>query len=206
MHVIESLYAEYDGQHIVSRLEDATFRMEQGTAYGVVLSGVAIVNDRLVLGGEYFVAVAPATIKSFGLTVVFNRKDWTGRYLYGGEIDPKKGDVRYIDGCTDSLLVAPHRLGDPCLNALYFPPNTNQTFHTHPSIRLGCVLAGCGYADVGEAGKEIRLQRGVVFGIATDERHRFRTTDKGMLVIAYHPDSDWGPTDEVHPMINRTIV
>ena len=27
-----------------------------------------------------------------------------------------------------------------------------------------------------------------------------------MAVIAYHPDSDFGPTHEVHPMINRTIV
>ena len=27
-----------------------------------------------------------------------------------------------------------------------------------------------------------------------------------MDVIAYHPDSDWGPTDETHPMVNRTFV
>ena len=27
-----------------------------------------------------------------------------------------------------------------------------------------------------------------------------------MDVIAYHPDSDFGPQDEDHPMINRTIV
>jgi hypothetical protein len=25
-------------------------------------------------------------------------------------------------------------------------------------------------------------------------------------VIAYHPDSDFGPTHENHPMVNRTIV
>jgi len=206
MQVIESLYTDYDSQHAVSRLNDATFRVEQGTAYGVVLSGVALVNDRLVLGGEYFVAIAPSTIKSFGVTAIFNRKDWVGRQIIGGSIDPNKGDVRYIDGCTDSLLVAPHRLGDPCLNALYFPPSTDQTFHTHPSIRLGCVLAGSGVACVGDAGEEIQLRVGTVFGIATDERHRFRTETEGMLVVAYHPDSDWGPTDEVHPMINRTIV
>lgn len=206
MQNIESLYADFDSQHAVSRLNDATFKVEQGTVYGVVLFGVAVVNERWVLGGEYFVAIAPSTIKSFGVTAVFNRKDWIGRQIIGGSIDPNKGDVRYIDGCTDSLLVAPHRLGDPCLNALYFPPNTNQTFHTHPSIRLGCVLSGRGVACVGDAGEEIPLRVGTVFGIATDERHRFRTETEGMLVVAYHPDSDWGPTDEVHPMINRTIV
>ena len=27
-----------------------------------------------------------------------------------------------------------------------------------------------------------------------------------MIVVAFHPDSDFGPTHEVHPMINRTIV
>jgi hypothetical protein len=27
-----------------------------------------------------------------------------------------------------------------------------------------------------------------------------------MVVMAYHPDSDFGPEDENHPMINRTIV
>lgn len=206
MIICESLYADYDDKHVISRLHDATFRANYGTVYGVVLTGVAMVNDRLVLGGEYFVAVAPSIIKSFGVTAIFNRKDWVGRQIVGGAIDPDMGDVRYIDGCTDSLLVAPHRLGDPCLNALYFPPNTDQTFHTHPSIRLGCVLAGSGVACVGDTGEEIQLRVGTVFGIATDERHRFRTEGKSMLVVAYHPDSDWGPTDEIHPMINRTIV
>ena len=206
MKLVDCLYAQYDAQHGVSRLYDSTLVVDRGTVFGVVLSGIAMVNDRIVLGGEYFVATSPSLIKSFGTTACFHRTDWVGRQVLGGEIHPTRGDVKYIDGCTDSLLVAPHRLGDPCLNALYFPPNTNQTFHTHPSIRLGCVLDGCGYADAGEADEEIRLQRGVVFGIDTDERHRFRTTDKGMLVIAYHPDSDWGPTDEVHPMINRTVI
>jgi hypothetical protein len=36
--------------------------------------------------------------------------------------------------------------------------------------------------------------------------HCFRTDLRTMDVVAFHPDSDYGPTDEVHPMINRTIV
>ena len=27
-----------------------------------------------------------------------------------------------------------------------------------------------------------------------------------MDVVAFHPDSDWGPTDAAHPMLNRTYV
>ena len=37
-------------------------------------------------------------------------------------------------------------------------------------------------------------------------QHSFDTKDKSMDVIAFHPDSDFGATDVVHPMINRTIV
>jgi hypothetical protein len=206
MKVIENLVFEYDSQHFVSRLNDATFLMDEGTAYGVVIFGVSFIDDRLVKAGEYFVVTSPATIKSFGLTAVFNRRDWRGRMICGGEIDKTCGDVKYIDGCTDSLLVAPHKLGDPCLNALYFPPNVSQTFHTHPSIRLGCVLYGSGTACIDSDAKQLPLQVGCVFGIGADEKHRFMTKDEGMVVIAYHPDSDWGPTDEEHPMINRTIL
>jgi hypothetical protein len=36
--------------------------------------------------------------------------------------------------------------------------------------------------------------------------HSFATKDEPMRVIAYHPDSDFGPTHEDHPMINRTMV
>ena len=47
---------------------------------------------------------------------------------------------------------------------------------------------------------------GLIFVIPPDSLHRFRTTNESMDVIAYHPDSDWGPTHEDHPMVNRTLV
>jgi hypothetical protein len=37
------------------------------------------------------------------------------------------GRLRYIDGCSDSLLVGPAVRGDPCLNHLHFPPGVSQT-------------------------------------------------------------------------------
>jgi len=36
--------------------------------------------------------------------------------------------------------------------------------------------------------------------------HSFFTFDESMDVLAWHPDSDFGPTDENHPMKNRTYI
>ena len=118
------------------------------------------------------------------------------------------GRLRYIDGCTDSLLVSPIKMGDPCLNLLYFPKNTDQTMHTHPSDRIGMILSGAGVCITEDSESETHtpLKPGMLFCIHAGGRHKFRTEDKAMRVLAYHPDSDFGPTDEVHPMINRTMI
>lgn len=120
----------------------------------------------------------------------------------------KQGRLTYIDGCSDSLLVYPSRLGDSSLNLLYFPPGIDQTFHRHPSIRLGCVIDGYGFSEHGELNKEItnELNVGTSFGLIEQERHRFKTTDGSMTIIAFHPDGDWGPTDHNHTMLNRTYL
>lgn len=120
----------------------------------------------------------------------------------------KRGRLSYIDGCSDSLLVYPARLGDSSLNLLYFPPGINQTFHRHPSIRLGCVIDGEGLSEHGEANKldVTELTPGVSFCLNEQERHRFRTANSSMTVIAFHPDGDWGPTDHNHTMLNRTYI
>jgi mannose-6-phosphate isomerase-like protein (cupin superfamily) len=125
--------------------------------------------------------------------------------MIGGAIDENKGRLKYIDGCTDSLLVPPVKLGDPCLNALYFPAEIDQTTHTHPSMRVGVVVSGNGECVTED--EVIHLIPGMVFIIHEEGLHKFRTLgSKGMVVVAYHPDSDFGPEDEHHPMINRTIV
>lgn len=118
----------------------------------------------------------------------------------------KQGRLSYIDGCSDSLLVYPARMGDASLNLLYFPPGINQTFHRHPSIRLGCVIEGNGFRDVGETDtvETKQLSTGDSFLLTEQERHRFRTDKSSMTVIAFHPDGDWGPTDHNHTMLNRT--
>lgn len=118
------------------------------------------------------------------------------------------GRLSYIDGCSDSLLVYPARMGDSSLNLLYFPPGINQSFHRHPSIRIGCVARGKGFGSHGEANAvvEDHLEAGKAFCLLEQERHRFHTEDEDMTVIAFHPDGDWGPTDHNHTMLNRTYL
>ena len=119
-----------------------------------------------------------------------------------------RGRLSYIDGCSDSLLVYPARLGDASLNLLYFPSGISQTFHRHPSIRLGCVIDGTGLREDGDGNNTIEsdLTPGMAFCLSEQERHRFKTTDSSMTVIAFHPDGDWGPTDHNHTMLNRTYL
>lgn len=137
----------------------------------------------------------------------------------GGPVE-STGRLKYIDGCTDSLLVPPVKKGDPCLNHLHFPKGITQTPHTHPSHRIGLVVRGEGEC-VTPFGN-LPLVEGCIFlirehdGVSTSVgvdgalhetgTHKFNTYGSHMDVIAFHPDSDFGPEDDCHPMINRTIV
>src|SRR5262249_51232703 len=93
----------------------------------------------------------------------------------------------------------------PCLNHLHIPPHTAQSAHTHPSERIGVILRGSGECRTG-SGAVYPLASGMGWRIPTGSVHSFFTTDDSLDVIAWHPDSDFGPTDENHPMINRTIL
>lgn len=121
----------------------------------------------------------------------------------GGPVE-SLGRLKYIDGCSDTILLPPATLSEPCLNYLHFPENTKQTMHNHPSFRFGIVTKGNGMS-VSE-NEENPLMEGDIFFIPPFFNHKFDTSQSIMDVIAFHPDSDWGPTDEVHPMINRTWV
>ena len=135
--------------------------------------------------------------------VLVRRYGYRGLQSMGGPVE-SAGRLRYIDGCSDTLLCPPPRQGDPCLNLLHFPAQVRQTMHTHPSLRAGMVARGDGIA-ISPTG-ETPLSAGMVFVIPADTPHRFVTDGSPMDVIAWHPDSDWGPRDECHPMLNRTWV
>lgn len=156
---------------------------------------------------EYYMRKT-SLMNGHGKWVIIQRIGYDAPYMLGGPIE-EKGRLKYIDGCSDSLLLSPLKKGDPCMNHLHFPKNINQTMHTHPTLRAGIVARGEGICRwIDEAGQlhHTPLRPGLIWVIPPDVKHAFQTFDKAMDVIAYHPDSDFGPTDEEHPMINRTYV
>ena len=177
-----------------------------GTHFGYVYQGAARLEcasgSFAVAQGMYF-AVPGALRIAQGEGLVITRLGYRGWFQLGGPVE-NQGRLRYIDGCTDSLLIPPLVLGDACLNLLHLPPQTRQTRHTHPSLRAGLIIRGQGHCVTPQ--QRIPLTPGQVFVIEAQEAHSFHTESSQLLVLAYHPDSDFGPTHERHPMINRTVI
>jgi quercetin dioxygenase-like cupin family protein len=151
----------------------------------------------------YFSLAGEGTVSGEGSGIVVSRLGYRGLFQIGGPVE-QSGRLKYIDGCTDTLLIAPVLKGDPCLNLLAFPGGIKQTAHTHPSMRVGIVASGSGVCIT--PGGTTPLLPGMAFIIHANQRHSFATARQPMRVIAYHPDSDFGATHEDHPMINRTLV
>lgn len=177
------------------------------TYFGYVFEGVATIDtphgDFNLKTGMYFSVPGSVTVRG-GKGILIARLGEHSFLNIGGPVEDA-GRLKYIDGCTDSLLIPPVKMGDACLNLLCFPENIDQTAHTHPSDRIGVVASGRGECVTPEG--IINLEPGMIFRIVAEGNHKFRTLlGEPMRVIAFHPDSDFGPTDEVHPMINRTIV
>ncbi len=182
-------------------------REPSSSFFGYVVTGRTKLNAASgsyeLATGQYFCLQGGLRVEG-GCGLVIERGDYRALDIVGGPIEDR-GRLKYIDGCTDTLLVPPVRRGDACLNALFFPPGIDQTLHTHPSIRVGVVASGRG--ECRTESSVVPLLPGKVFVIEQDGIHGFHTTmDSGMVVIAYHPDSDFGPIDVDHPMINRTMV
>lgn len=152
-----------------------------------------------------FCGVFPGQIKisGNGNGMIATRHNYRGILTITGAIE-QTGRLNYIDGCSATLLVSPLKLGDPCINFLYIPEGIDQTPHTHPSLRLGLVVSGQGICKVEE--EEYKLQPSTLFCLPEDKLHSFHTQDKALRIVVYHPDSDVGPSDESHPMLNRTLV
>lgn len=155
--------------------------------------------------GMYFSLNNKAKIISKGNSKGFiaSKLNYHGFFSLGGPVE-NKGRYNYIDGCSDSLLISPVLKGDPCFNFLYFPKNINQTPHTHPSIRIGMIISGSGKCIMKD--KTYELNQGQLFVINPDTLHSFKTDNSDMKIVVYHPESDFGPTDKNHPMINKTII
>ncbi len=153
--------------------------------------------------GMYFTQPDAGLVYGTGHGLVVSQFGYRGFFHVGGPVE-SRGRLRYIDGCSDSLLISPIVQGEACLNFLHFPPHTAQTPHTHPSFRVGLIHRGRGVCRTTEA--TTPLFAGMAFVIPADGLHSFHTDESSLDVIAFHPDSDFGPTHDDHPMINRTII
>ena len=202
---------------MISISKDYTFYDNHCTMFGVVTAGkfeiTSQVHQNQYAGQTYQIRAGNFMSMKTGFKIkplepnsqmfAIIRYGYVGLELLGQIED--KGRLAYIDGCTDTLLVAPPRKGDACLNFLHFPPNIKQTQHLHPSIRMGVVVHGEGVAWQ-DKNWEYPLIKGAMFCLEEGETHSFKTTTNIMNIIAYHPDSDFGPTDENHPMLNKTLI
>ncbi len=158
----------------------------------------------LLQAGMYFALPGKGAIggeASSGMIVT--RLNYQGMFSLGGPVEAQ-GRLAYIDGGASSLLIPPVMLGDPCLNAMYFPPHIDQTLHTHPSDRIGIVIAGGG--EVKTPQTSTHLEAGTLFLIPAHHLHKFCTGDDSLTAVVFHPDSDTGFTHKNHPMLQRTIV
>ena len=181
------------------------YEAHSGTTFGITLSHARIiteVDEYTLKPGMYFAFVGDGIIYS-DCAVAITRHGYRGFNVIGGPVE-EKGRLRYIDGCTDALLIGPPVLGDPCFNLLHFPKHIRQTMHTHPSLRCGITVSGKGRAIFPDG--EVPLEPGRCWFLETGGKHCFYTDESEMLVTAWHPDTDTGPSHNDHPMLNKTIV
>ena len=117
------------------------------TCYGMVTAGRVVLDDpgagRFELRQGMFFALPEGGSVQGGAGLVIALSGYHGLRQIGGPLEAV-GRLRYIDGCSDTLLISPPRLGESCLNHLHIPPQTDQTPHTHPSVRIGVIMGGTG--------------------------------------------------------------
>lgn len=182
-------------------------RNKDHTFWGFVYEGSTFLespaNTYTLETGQYF-SICDGIVLSGGRGLVVDSIGYKGLNHIGGPIE-SSGRLKYLNNSTDTLLISPARKGEPCLNVLYFPPNTDQLLHYHPSARIGMLAWGNG-TYLNTLGS-FELQAGQMFFTRPNECHKFQTGPKEpMTLVIYHPDSLVGPTDEHHAMLDGTIV
>ena len=191
--------------------QNENIRLSTGTHYGFVWQGQATLQRSSIsmpfplAAGMYFSLGESATLHgqdSAGMVVTDTAHQ--GQFLVGGPVE-SSGRFAYIDGGTTSLLIAPMTVGDPCLHALYMPPNVDQTMHHHLSDRFGLIIYGSGQCCTPEGDCQ-SLQPGILFRIPAYQEHKFVTRAQGLNLVVFHPDSDIGFSDRNHPMLRRTFI
>lgn len=184
-----------------------------GTHLGFIYQGAPILERQLdrqgaqslgLAQGMYFCLPGSGCLRGKGASaLVITCPTYRGMFSLGGPLEAA-GRLAYIDGGTSSLLVPPVMVGDPCLNAMYFPAGVEQTLHTHPSDRLGLVVAGAGIVETPDQTSQVTP--GDIFWISAHQLHRFCTAASPLTIVVFHPDSEGGFTHRENPMLRRTLV
>lgn len=203
-------FAFDDGDRVtrVAAYVGDAMRLEADASHFITLhSGTAKVtagSRTHLLDAECYACLSGAiTIEGAARALVVSTVDYACAPLLGGPVE-ERGRLRYVDGCTASLLLPPPLRGEPCLNFMHLPCEITQTMHTHPSLRCGLILSGSGACET-EQGL-LPFRPGMMFFIPPETPHSFQSDVETLRIVIFHPDSDSGPTHEDHTMLNRTFV
>ena len=198
----------------------AWFNVDEWTAFIYIQEGSATINGDWIIRAKQYACLNSGYIKTGSDCVGFLVRVavYKGLTMVGGPLE-SVGRLQYIDGCTDTMIIPPPKLGAPNLNHLHFPQEITQSQHTHPSVRVGMVAKGRGQCATPFG--VVEMYEGMLFVIKPADgtmsegldgeqhpvgAHGFITTSEQMDVVAFHPDSSFGPTDEDHQMLNQTDV
>jgi len=195
----------YEDRDVRAWWQDGPGETGEATTYVAVSRGTVSFDGIRLWPHMYAAIVGRANLRASkdSRALLVHAKHYRGIRMAGGPLEAT-GRLRYIDGCTDTGLIGPIKQGDPCLNHLHFPPGIVQTLHTHPSVRIGLIASGRGICRAPTG--DFPLEPGSVFVIPTGAIHGFTTEAETMDIIAFHPDSVVGPTDERHQMLEATLA
>lgn len=181
--------------------------LEDASHYILVYSGKAFIgyrgDVRALEEGYYGVFPGRAELTGEGVALVVSCSGYRALAMQGGPIEDT-GRLRYIDHCTNTVLLPPPVRGEPCLNFLHLGAGVTQTPHTHPTIRIGVVVSGNGAC--GTAYGTLPMSVGSLFVIPPNTLHSFEAQDESLKIIIFHPDSVDGPTHTSNTMLNNTFV
>lgn len=170
------------------------------THYGLAFRSCSVLSNAgqaFLPPGGWFAQNGAVNINGGQGLVVSMPNRW-GLNSYGGPVE-ECGRLRYIDGCSRSFLAPPAKMGDPFLELIHCPPETQQEFHAFQHIRVGVVFRGSGRLLIGGAGEfggEHRdLTPGLAFVIPPTLEHSLHTAGERLDVVVWSPESEWGPTD-----------
>ncbi|MER2601137.1 MAG: cupin domain-containing protein, partial [Candidatus Competibacter phosphatis] len=131
LEIRHGLLLDLDSIQIWGWDEECLTLPDNATSYGMVTHGRSVLRDvwgdSELCQGMFFALPDPGSVRG-GAGLVISLSGYRGLRQIGGPLETV-GRLRYIDGCSDTLLICPPRVGEPCLNHLHIPLHTDQTPH-----------------------------------------------------------------------------